>query len=316
MEARHLQAIVKLGFCLLGLLVCHPIVATAQDAPATGSEVEQAVSESARQFVTAFNQADAKAIAALWTEDGEYIDEAGTRTVGRAAIEKQYADFFANNQGAKIEIAINAIQQVSPDSAIEDGHSQLTIASPAAVASGRYMAIHVKQNGQWLMASVRDSPSRPSSSANLSLQDLAWLVGDWTALGDGSEVELDYDWMGNGSFIRGETKITDEKGPIAGGSQIIGKDPVTGHLVSWFFNADGSHGYGEWSKQGAHWMIRTQGVTAEGLPTSSINILYDADDNVHSWQSINRTVGGEPLPRTKEIVIERKSDSKTNKETK
>ena len=246
----------------------------------------------------------------MWTEDGEYVDEAGTRIVGRAAIEKQYADFFANNKGAKIEIAINAIQQVSPDSAIEDGHSQLTLVSPAAVASGRYMAFHVKQNGQWLMASVRDSPAQPSSSADLSLQDLAWIVGDWTASGDETEVELDYDWMGNGNFIRGETTIRDDKGPASGGTQIIGKDPVTGELVSWFFNSDGSHGYGEWSKQGAHWMIRTQGVTADGLPTSSINILYDADDNVHSWQSINRTVGGEPLPRTKEIVIERKAANK------
>ena len=46
-------------------------------------------------FVTAFNKHDAKAVAALWTEDGEYIDDTGRTIAGRDAIEKDYAAFFA-----------------------------------------------------------------------------------------------------------------------------------------------------------------------------------------------------------------------------
>ena len=92
-----------------------------------------------------------------------------------------------------------------------------------------------------------------------------------------------------------------------GGMQIIGKDPLTGRIVSWFFNADGGHGYGVWTKDGARWLIRTQGATADGAPTTAINVLYHADDNVLSWQSVNRTVGDQSLPNTKEIVIERVS---------
>ena len=310
MRTRRIQALVIWG---IWLGTTSAGFTSAQD---SGSEVEQAIRTSAQQFVDAFNKGDALAIAALWTEDGEFIDEQGIRTVGRQAIEKRYADFFANNQGAKIEIAINAIQQVSPDTAIEDGHSQVTLPSRAPTTIGDYMTLHIKKNDKWLMASVRDSASPASSSAELSLEDLAWLVGNWTASGDAAELELVYDWMENGNFLRGETTIRNEKDSASGGTQIIGKDPVTGQIVSWFFNADGSHGFGEWVKEGAHWVIRSQGVTANGAPTSALNILYDADDNVHSWQSVNRTVGGQPLPRTKEIVIERKADSKSNKESK
>ena len=316
METRNLQAMAALVICLIGFLVCDPLAASAQETKPAGSEAEQAISASAQKFVDAFNKGDAKAIATLWTQDGEYIDELGKRTVGRAAIEKEYAEFFATNKGATIEITINAVQQVSPDTAIEDGQSQLTLASPAATTHGQYLAIHVKQNGKWLIASVRDSALIASSSAAPTLQDLAWLVGNWAAEGDGVEVVLNYDWMENKNFIRGETTISDDKNSTSGGTQIIGKDPITGQLVSWFFNSDGSTGSGAWVKTGAHWVVRTQGVTAGGIPTSAINIIYDADDNVHSWQSVNRTVGGQPLPRTKEIVIERKSDSISRKETK
>jgi hypothetical protein len=94
--------------------------------------------------------------------------------------------------------------------------------------------------------------------------------------------------------------------------QIIGKDPLTGRIVSWFFNADGGHGYGVWSRDGSHWLIQTEGVAADGAPTTATNVLYHADDKVLSWQSVDRTTGNHSLPNTKEIVIERVSGIATN----
>ena len=63
------------------------------------SELE-AIRKSSHAFEEAFNKADAKAVAALWTIDGDYVDETGQVFAGRDAIEKQYADFFANHQAA------------------------------------------------------------------------------------------------------------------------------------------------------------------------------------------------------------------------
>jgi hypothetical protein len=93
----------------------------------------------------------------------------------------------------------------------------------------------------------------------------------------------------------------------SGGTQIIGKDPQSGRLVSWFFDADGGYGYGEWSKIGSRWVIHTLGTSADGAPTSATNILYRADDKIASWQSINRAKGDVRLPDAKEIVIKRVS---------
>ena len=50
-------------------------------------DVNQAIRKSADDFVQAFNRGDAAAIAALWTVNGEYLDGAGQRFVGREAIE-------------------------------------------------------------------------------------------------------------------------------------------------------------------------------------------------------------------------------------
>src|SRR5262245_28581417 len=55
---------------------------------------EALIRKQAADFVRAFNKGDAKTLAALWTEEGEYIDDDGTTYRGRAAIEEVYADFF------------------------------------------------------------------------------------------------------------------------------------------------------------------------------------------------------------------------------
>ena len=77
--------------------------------------------------------------------------------------------------------------------------------------------------------------------------------------GDAAKVELQYEWIAGKSFLRGETTIHNSGDDAAtpGGIQIIGKDPLSGEIVSWYFDADGGHGYGVWTKDGARWMIQT-----------------------------------------------------------
>jgi hypothetical protein len=139
--------------------------------------------------------------------------------------------------------------------------------------------------------------------------DLAWLVGEWASDGDASKVSMHYEWMVNKHFLRGEITVSagQDGGSTAGGTQIIGKDPQSGRIVSWFFNADGGHGYGEWSRAGNRWMINTTGTSTDGAPTSATNILYHASDTVVSWQSVNRAIGEMHVPDAKEVVIERVS---------
>ncbi len=272
---------------------------------AAPSPEQNAIQETARAFVQAFDAGQAEAVAALWAEDGEYIS--GQRTVkGRPAIQRLYEEFFKAHPGSKMEIKIDSIRILVPTVAIEQGTASVFNSPNGPPSASAYTAVHVKQNGKWRMASVRDSELPPSKS-EVDLKQLAWLVGDWAASGDAAKVEVSYDWIANGNFIRGQTKVHAVEGGNAmpGRLEIIGRDPLNGQFVSWFFNVDGGHGMGVWSKDGDRWLIRTQGMTADGASTTATNILYHADDNVLSWESVNRMLGDERLPNTKEIVIER-----------
>lgn len=64
---------------------------------ATLSADEHSLVESAEAFVSAFNNGDAEAVAALWTPDCEYYDETGKILRGRGAVEKEW--LFAEVSG-------------------------------------------------------------------------------------------------------------------------------------------------------------------------------------------------------------------------
>ena len=88
----------------------------------TGDASDQAaIRKTANAFCKAFNRADAKAIAALWTENGSLADEGGQVFKGRKAIEDQYAALFKEHPGLRMEIAIQSIEVPAPNVAVEDG---------------------------------------------------------------------------------------------------------------------------------------------------------------------------------------------------
>ena len=77
----------------------------------------------AEAFTSAFNKGDAKAIAALWTTDCEYVDETGRIFRGRDAIEKEYAAFFAAHTKVQIETSVSSLKMFGDKAAAEDGTS-------------------------------------------------------------------------------------------------------------------------------------------------------------------------------------------------
>src|SRR5947209_3930870 len=68
------------------------------------SSDEQVIQASAKNLIAAFNKGDAKAVAACWTEDGDYMDEGGRRIQGRPAIEEYFRKLFAAGKGAELRI--------------------------------------------------------------------------------------------------------------------------------------------------------------------------------------------------------------------
>jgi hypothetical protein len=60
-----------------------------------------AVRKTADEFAKAFNKGDAKAVAAFWTKEGEYVGPDGEVIRGREALEKQYTEFFKTHPAVR-----------------------------------------------------------------------------------------------------------------------------------------------------------------------------------------------------------------------
>lgn len=261
------------------------------------------IEQSAKAFVTAYDAGDAKAVAALWTANGEY--SLGSQTLkGRAAIQKLYEEHFSANPGSKMEVKIESVRSLAPNLLLEEGVA--SVSGGGADSASAYTAVHTKVDGKWLMASVREADV-PLPAAPESIDKLANLVGNWKAKGDAADVTVKFEWMHDKHFLRAETTVH-PKGKtegLPGGMQIVGVDPLSGKMVSWNFTADGGHSYGVWNKIENRWVIGTQGATSGGAITTATNVFYQPHADVLSWQSLNRTIDGQPLPNTEEIVLER-----------
>lgn len=273
--------------------------------PDSGSASElAAIRAESQAFSAAFNAGDAKAVAALWTADGDYIDETGKSFAGRAEIEQNYARFFAENPGVRLRIVIDSLRLLSSDAAIEDGRTILDSASQGVPATGKYTAVHVKVDGKWLMSTVRDSRTEtPSTYRNVA--DLEWLIGDWTAEEHGQKFASTCRWIANKSFVERKYTVTHTDGTILSGLQLIGWNPQAGHVQSWNFSSDGGHAIGVWSALPDGWSAEVRGTTGVGTPTEAIVQLKRLDDNAYVWKSVGRSAGGQPLPDTEEIVLKR-----------
>lgn len=273
--------------------------------PREASPDLDAIRAGSQVFVAAFNKADAKAVAALWTEDGQYSDDAGRVFAGREAIEKGYAEFFAANPGAQMHIVVDALQLLSPGWAIEVGRSTVALKpdSPSSISS--YTAVHVQVDGRWLMTVVRDAPGNASSAAQHAA-DLEWLVGNWLAEEHGVKTESVCSWVAGKSFLERKHTTTRPDGTTASGVQLIGWNPQGGHVQSWSFTSGGGHAIGIWMPIEGGWQAKVYGTTGDGVPTAAVNVMRRLDDNAYAWQSVQRVLGESALPDTDEIVIKRR----------
>lgn len=264
-----------------------------------------AIRAGSEAFVAAFKAGDAKRLAAMWTEDGEYLDEMGERFAGRAAIEQAYTKFFSDHPGATIQVVIDSLRQVSPNTVIEDGRTMVVDAAATRSAATRYTAVHTQVDGRWLMASVQDAPVE-ASMAEQSAADLNWLVGSWEAQEHGVHQESVCQWVADGRFIERRYTTTHHDGEKTSGIQLIGWNPRDGQVQSWDFSPDGGVAVGVWYPVDGGWQTRVDGTTGSGTRTSAINRLIRLDDNAYAWQSTRRYRGETALPDTDEVVIRRR----------
>jgi uncharacterized protein (TIGR02246 family) len=259
---------------------------------------EEAVRKVTADFFQALEKGDAKAVAGFWTEEGEYVAENGTTLRGRKAIEEEYAEEFAKNK-LKVEGTVENVRFVSRDLAVEEGYVRVQTGKPDQTPSSRYSLLFTRENGNWLIAVLREWPDEGTA-----LRDLDWLIGTWTSKTPKGEVSTTYAWDESKNFIHVSFSIK-EKDQTISGTQIIGKDPRTGQLHSWIFESDGGFGEASWAEDGKRWVLTATGVEPDGSEMTATNILQPLDKNSFTWQSTDRKSGDDELPDIAPVKVTR-----------
>jgi uncharacterized protein (TIGR02246 family) len=253
-------------------------------------------------FVKTFESRDPKALAAHWTENGEYHSLEGAQVRGRDALEKGFTAFFARTPELKANVRHEALRFLSNDAAIEDGTATVQRGPLEPATNARYSALVVRENGQWRVAQLTESPGKSES-----IEDLGWLVGQWKSTGkEGADIQTAYSWHPSKKFLQAQFTIT-EKGRTFSGSQIIGVDPATGRIHSWTFEADGGVGEADWRRDGHEWVVDADGTLTDGRTLSETNLLRRVNDNTFTWKSTGRSLEDEILADLAPVKVTRLS---------
>ena len=293
-------------------------VKTKDAAPAKGNEPkkpvaneevasadETAIRQSADAFTTAYNAHQAKGVSELFALKAEVTDENGNVIKGREAIENDFAQTFAKFPETKIQLEIGSIRILTPNIAVEEGIVRGQPIPGEGESVSAYVAVHVKVDGHWLLASVSDYAIPVEMTANDHLQELAWVVGDWIEESPESAVKSTVRWDETGNYLIQDFVLHVAGAANASGSTRIGWDALRGQIKSWTFNADGGHSEGYWTRDGDSWTVKSHGANGKGEPTSATSVYRLIDGDTMTWRSYDRVVGGVPKGDVPEFVIKR-----------
>lgn len=292
---------------LLYLLVLGGVTANWSFAgqPTPPSADEAAIRKADDAYVRMFNQHDAKALANAWSPEAVYLNRVtGEEMVGRAAIAQQFSALFKSKPEIKLDLNVQSIQFVSPNVAVESG--TVTTSTPsAAPEETEYSAVYVRRDEQWLLDRVTDKSDQTGASHYASLKPLEWMIGRWVDKDDDADIKTECQWTKNRSFMTRSFTVAIRGDVALSGMQIIGWDPAAKSIRSWTFDSDGGFSDATWTRKKDRWYIQTKGVLADGRKASMVNIIKPIDQNSFTWQTVDRTAGGELLPDVNEVLIVR-----------
>lgn len=149
-----------LAMMAVGLAVVLALAAGAAAARQAPPAVDKELRAELDKFAAAWNRADAKAMAALFTQDADVINPFGSSAQSRAGIEA----FFAKELATQTKGTSFAIKQASPhlmrpDLAVEDIDVELSggamAPDPAKPIRDHAFLVVEKQGGHWLVRHLR-----------------------------------------------------------------------------------------------------------------------------------------------------------------
>ncbi|HSI84988.1 MAG: SgcJ/EcaC family oxidoreductase [Candidatus Methylacidiphilales bacterium] len=281
------------------------VLSAAEPAP-LDPQIEASITKNAEAFIAAFKKGDAKAVAAFWAPDGDYLNVDQEHFQGREEIEKVFAKNFALSKGQSIRIEVQGAYSPAADVVIEDGIASILTEDGLPTASSHYTNVHVKKDGKWYLQSVREAPHVVKSNYS-RLSGLEWIIGEWKQSGKpGSSAQILFEWAPEKNFIVGYQQVAINGVVLSSGSERIGWDPVAKQIHSWNFQSSGGFGEGVWTlgKEDS-WSVAITSVLADGRKVTATNTLTRKNADTVVLQFKSQMLDGKALPDTEEITLER-----------
>lgn len=270
----------------------------------TLADLQKIVSNSVKQYSEGFTKRDAKAIAAMFTTEAEYVDAGGTVFHGRQIIEAELKASFEQDPAGSLDISVLSIRPIAPGLLIEEGVSTFTPEKNGIGTRTHYTATHVRQvDGTWLLASVRELES-VEATPHEQLKTLAWLEGQWREENETTVVKTEWKWSDNGNFLLSEFTVKTHGKETLRGTHRIGWDAERRQFRSWIFDALGGSADGWWSAaETGSWSVHLSGIAGNGIRRSSImTYTPDGADAIIVTQS-KQTLAGVGMPESTYRIV-------------
>lgn len=256
-------------------------------------------------YIDAFTEGNAESLAALFTEDARYNLGSGDTIAGREEIQIRAAAFFDKSNQRVLQVSVEDARFITPNVIVENGLAITTIDDQAAGTTS-YHATHVKIDDEWLIAELHETILPPADRGAEALAQLKWLVGSWSAKGDGWSASSKAIWTLNGRFIARTFSIKrDDETEAFEGSEVIGYDSQLDIIRSWSFDNEGAHGEATWTNEGKKWLVQTRSTLPDGVVSSAEHVYTVEEDGQYTVESINRMIDGQALPNTDPIEVTR-----------
>ncbi len=275
------------------------------EAPPAPPELVEAVKKAEVATVEAFNKGDADALAALFAEKGELVDENGNVYSGREQITGLFKAFFERFPKAELQMEVTGVRTVGDSLAIEEGVRLITVPDSDVAAQVRYAAVRDKVGDSWPIASYSEFADDPQPTPAEMLSAVSFLVGDWIDESPEGKTTISYRWEDEGNFLLGDYTLAVAGMPESRSHQRIGWDPLEGVIRSWTFDSDGGYSTGEWVQTDAGWVIKSDATMPDGTTGSATVTVTPTDADHFIVRSSDRIIGGVDEPEFELTVARR-----------
>ncbi len=275
------------------------------EAPPAPPELVEAVQKAELATIEAFNKGDAAALAALFAEKGELVDENGNVYSGREQITGLFKAFFERFPKAELQMEVTGVRTVGDSLAIEEGVRLITVPDSDVAAQVRYAAVRDKVGDSWPIASYSEFADDPAPTPAEMLSGVSFLVGDWIDESPEGKTTISYRWEDDGNFLLGDYTLAVAGMPESRSHQRIGWDPLEGVIRSWTFDSDGGYSTGEWVPTDAGWVIKSDATMPDGTTGSATVTVTPTDADHFIVRSSDRIIGGVDEPEFELTVARR-----------